>query len=357
MAARLENEMFIAKVRWLTIFGAPVIFWFTRHTVRLDLLLITLVFCVYNLAMQFYLLKKLNLDRYSVLISVLDITYMTYVYVLTLVGRDSLPQFYYFLILVMGIRHGLVNYPWIVLINGVVYAFSTVVASLFLGYEIDSLVLLNQFLFFAAFGVMSSYIFKKEHLQKMEKEDLITELQAANEQLSLYNAEVEELANTDPLTGLFNYRYFTERLNQELELAKRLHHFLSLIIIDIDHFKDFNDTYGHPVGDLALKEAAAIFRLNIRDKDILCRYGGEEFLILLPGTGIDEAFKCAERIRKSVQHHIIKIDEVQSVHITISGGVACYPLDAANGEQLLRIADEVLYAAKHRGRNKIHRSK
>lgn len=355
MAARLENEIFIAKVRWLTIFGAPVIFWFTGQSVRIDLLLVTLVFCIYNLALQFYLLNKLNLDRYSVLLSVLDIMYSTYIYILTLVCQYSIPQLYYFLILVMGIRHGLVHYPRIVFINGVIYAFSTIVASRGLGYETDSLIVLNQVLFFIAFGVMSSYIFKKEHQQKIEKEDLIAELQAANEQLSLYNAQVEELANTDPLTGIFNYRYFTDRLKQELELAKRLHRFLSLIIIDIDHFKDFNDTYGHPVGDLALNEAALIFRQNIRDNDILCRYGGEEFLILLPGTGIDEAFKCAERIRESVQNHAIKIDDNQSVNITISGGVACYPLDAANGEQLLRMADEVLYAAKHRGRNKIHR--
>lgn len=355
MTARLENEMFIAKVRWLTIFGTPVIFWFSRHSIRMDLLLVTLAFCIYNLALQFYLLKKLDLDRYYVLISVIDIIYLTYVYVLTLLGHDSLPQLYYFLILVMGIRHGLVKYPWIVLINGVVYAFSTVVASRYSGYELDSLILLNQVLFFIAFGVMSSYIFKKEYLQQMEKEDLINELQEAYQQLRQYNAQVEELANTDPLTGLFNYRYFTERLDQELELSKRFHRFLSLIIIDIDHFKDFNDSYGHPVGDLALKEAATVFQQNIRDKDILCRYGGEEFLILLPGTGIDEAFKCAERIRESVQHHAIKIDGDQSLYVTISGGVACYPLDAANGEQLLRIADEVLYAAKHKGRNKIHR--
>lgn len=355
MEARLENEKFIAKVRWLTVFGTPVIFWFSRGSVTMGLLLITVVFCIYNLSLHLYVLNKINLERYQALLSVIDVTYLTSVYILALLGHDSIPQLYYFLILVMGIRHGLTNYPWIVLINGVVYASSTILATRYLGYDINTPVLLNQSLFFIAFGVMSSYIFKKEFQQQMEKEDLISELQAAYQQLCLYNAQVEELANTDPLTGLFNYRYFTDRLDKELDMAKQFNGFLSLIIIDIDHFKDFNDTYGHPVGDLALKEAARIFHQNIRDKDILCRYGGEEFLILLPGTGIDEAFKCAERIRRAVQHHTIKIDENQSVRITISGGVACFPLDASNGEQLLRIADEVLYSAKHRGRNKIHR--
>lgn len=356
MVARLENEKFIAKVRWLTIFGTPLIFWFSRHDVGLGLLMVTGGFCVYNLSLQLYVLKNIDLERYQVLLSVTDVVYLTCVYVLALLGYDSIPQLYYFLILVMGIRHGLANYPVIVLINGVIYVFSTLVASrYYLGYDINLLVLLNQSLFFIAFGVMSSYIFKNDHKQQMEKEDLISELQAAYQQLCVYNAQVEELANTDPLTGLFNYRYFTERLAKELELAKRFNLFLSLIIIDVDHFKEFNDTYGHPVGDVALKEAAQLFQQNIRDKDILCRYGGEEFLILLPGTGIDEAFRCAERIRESVEHHTVKIDDDTSVFITISGGVACFPLDASNGEQLLRIADQVLYTAKHRGRNKIRR--
>ncbi|MHB9095360.1 MAG: GGDEF domain-containing protein, partial [Eubacteriales bacterium] len=254
-----------------------------------------------------------------------------------------------------GIRHGMAKYHWIVLVMSLLYAWVTIAGAKYLGVWINPLSILNQLLFFTAFGVMSSYIFKKDYQRRIEKEDLISELQSAYQQLCVYNAQVEELANTDPLTGIYNYRYFTERLDKELELSKRFNRFLCLIIIDIDHFKDFNDTYGHPTGDLALKGAATVFRQNIRDKDVLCRYGGEEFLILLPSTGIEEAFKCAERIRESIQHHPVVINGEQTVHITISGGVASYPLDAGTGEQLLRIADEVLYSAKHKGRNKIHR--
>ena len=351
----MENEVFITRIRWLIIIGAPVILWLYRHNLSTGLLVATIAFSLYNLFLQFYLLNKIEVSRYLVVFSVIDVFFLTYVYFLTLPGQNSIPQLYYFLILVMGIRHSLERYHWIVLINGFIYTWVTVSGSHFLGESVNPIPLFTQLLFFTAFGVVNSYIFKKDYQQQLEKEDLITELQAANQQLCVYNAQVQELANTDPLTGLYNYRYFTERLDMELDMAKRFNRFLSLIIIDVDHFKDFNDTYGHPAGDLALREAAAVFRQNIRDKDVLCRYGGEEFLILLPATGIEEAFKCAVRIRESVQHNSVNISAEQKVYITVSGGVACYPLDASNGEQLLRIADEVLYTAKHKGRNKIHR--
>lgn len=352
---RLENEIFITKVRWLTILGAPVVLWFYKYQFTFLLVLVSILFALFNIYLQFYFLKKNDPAKYQFAFSVADNLYLAIIYLYTVPTHEGLPQLFYFLIFVLGIRHGMAKYHWIVLITGFIYAWLTISGSYYLGVIINPLAILNQLLFFAAFGVMSSYLFKKDYQQQMEKEDLITELQAAYQQLCVYNAQVEELANTDPLTGLYNYRYFTERLNKELEISKRFNRLLSLIIIDIDHFKDFNDTYGHPAGDQALKEAARVFRQNIRDKDVLCRYGGEEFLILLPSTGIEEAFKCAERIREAIQHQSVKINETVTENITISGGVACYPMDAGNGDQLLRIADEVLYSAKHKGRNKIHR--
>lgn len=352
---RIENEAFISWVRWLAIIGSPFMIWVFEHQVPPGLLIISLIFGLYNFIMQVYLLKKYDLLNYYVLLSVIDIVYLTIVYFHTLQRPGGLPQLYYFLILVMGIRHT-VKYTWTVLIGGFLYAGTTVLGSRYFGTTVDIAEILNQLLFFVAFGVMSSYIFQRNYRQQVEREDLITELQAAYQQLCVYNAQVEEMANTDPLTGLYNYRFFVQRLEKELELSKRFNHFTSLIILDLDHFKEFNDTYGHPAGDKALREAARVFRQNIRDKDVLSRYGGEEFLILLPSTGIEEAYRCAERIRESIQHHPIYLEEMNGpLYVTVSGGVACYPVDARSGDELMRIADEVLYTAKHKGRNKIHR--
>ncbi len=355
-ADRLVNETFISKARWLTIFGAPILFWLDGLEIPPSLLLVSAFFLLYNGLMQFYLLQKSDIPVSPVVLSLIDSVYLTFLYYTTINNNEGMPQLFYFLILVMGIRHGMAKYHWIVLFSGLLYAWTTVARSYFLGNRPDPFDILMQIVFFAAFGIMSSYILKKDYQQQMEKEELFSELQAAYQQLCVYNAQVEELANTDPLTGVYNYRFFTERLEKEIELAKKFNRSLSLIILDIDHFKDFNDTYGHPAGDLALKQASKIFKQNIRDKDVLCRYGGEEFLILLPSTGVEEAFRCAERIREAVQHHTVYIGEDKKpVNITVSGGVACFPVDASNGEQLLRIADEVLYSAKHKGRNKIHR--
>lgn len=349
-----ENEIFITWVRWLAIIGSPFMIWFFQNEMPIDLAIISIPFVFYNLIMQLYLLKRHELTRYSVLLSVIDIIYLTLVYFYTLQRPGGLPQLYYFLILVMGMRHS-AKYTWMVLISGILYAVTTMLGSQYFKTGFDTAELLNQLLFFTAFGVMSSYVFDRNFRQQLERDDLISELQAAYQQLCVYNAQVEELANTDPLTGLYNYRFFTERLQKELELSKRFDHCTSLIILDLDHFKEFNDKYGHPAGDRALQEAANVFGQNIRDKDVLCRYGGEEFLILLPSTGLEEAFKCAERIRESVQQQPIYLDDHKGpLFVTVSGGVACYPVDAQSGDELMRIADEVLYVAKHKGRNKIH---
>ncbi|PKM82704.1 MAG: hypothetical protein CVU89_04170 [Firmicutes bacterium HGW-Firmicutes-14] len=353
---KVENELFITKVRWLTIIGAPALLWFHTHEVIPQLLYLSVLMAFYNGIIQFYMLRKTGIYRFNVALSIIDTAYLAYFYSLSLLKGAGLPQMYYFLILVMGIRYGMARYHWMVILSSILYVCSTAAVNRFTGVSPEPVNLLLQVMFYTAFGLMSAYIFKRNYQQQLEKEDLLTELQAAYQQLCAYNAQVEEMANTDPLTGLYNYRFFTERLDKEIDLFNRINKPLSLIILDIDHFKDFNDTYGHPAGDIALKEVSRIFKKNIRDKDVLCRYGGEEFLILLPTTGIEEAYRCAERIREAVQHYPIKVDYNQEpLKVTISGGVACFPLDASNGEQLLRIADEVLYSAKHKGRNKIHR--
>ena len=164
--------------------------------------------------------------------------------------------------------------------------------------------------------------------------------------------QVEKLAVTDGLTGLYNHKHFQERLNEEFQRIKRLPQSLSLMLIDIDHFKKINDAYGHPAGDTVLSKIALILKKTLRGIDILARYGGEEFVAVLIGTGSSGAKKMAERIRNSVMNNPFYIDE-NKIMITLSIGVATHPQDATNKTELIDKADQALYYAKQNGRNQV----
>lgn len=166
--------------------------------------------------------------------------------------------------------------------------------------------------------------------------------------------ELEILALTDELTNLYNYRYFQQRLTDEMEKAKNNQYEISLIMIDIDYFKNFNDTYGHPQGDKVLKSVADVIKSNLREEDIIVRYGGEEFAIILSHTGKIKALEIAERIRESMARHKFFLENKGlSVSITISLGIAAYPQDALSKIDLIAKADHALYKAKEWGRNKV----
>lgn len=164
--------------------------------------------------------------------------------------------------------------------------------------------------------------------------------------------ETEKMAMIDALTGLFNRRYFDLSLNKELKRAKRHDSVLSLLIIDIDNFKKINDLKGHSFGDTVLKKFARTLQEQGREEDIICRYGGEEFIIILPETTGDGALKYAERLR-----HVIKNQKfIMENKITFSGGIACFPYDGRNASKLIITADKSLYAAKYAGKDCIIKS-
>ncbi|MBI4494668.1 MAG: diguanylate cyclase [Chloroflexi bacterium] len=182
---------------------------------------------------------------------------------------------------------------------------------------------------------------------------------AAEENRRLY-AELERRweaasrdAITDFLTGLYNHRYLQLRLQEELAQAARQHHPLSLLLLDIDHFKALNDACGHLVGDQVLAELASVIRASVRAMDIPCRYGGEEFAILLPGTGAQQALIVAERIRLSLASHSFRLFAEEWSRVTVSIGVATAPEDAQERDALVKAADDALYYAKRMGRNQV----
>ncbi len=200
-----------------------------------------------------------------------------------------------------------------------------------------------------------------EELQKLNLsyENLIIELKRAKQnaeelarQLMEANRKLQELAFRDGLTGLYNHRFFQETLDKELKRVERYRHPLAVLMIDIDHFKRINDTYGHPKGDVVLKEIGRLIMDNVRSTDIPARYGGEEFSIILPETTYSGAFKLAERLRKRVEELSFNFRS-EAVNVTVSiGGASLSGRCMIKKNILLETADRALYESKSKGRNR-----
>jgi len=174
------------------------------------------------------------------------------------------------------------------------------------------------------------------------------------EQLRFLFVKAEKEAITDPLTELYNYRYFLLQLNREVSRAQRHKSVFSLIMIDIDFFKNYNDTYGHQTGDLILRRIALAMLENTRNSDMVCRYGGEEFCIICPELTKEDAKKTAEKLRQMVQAlEFPRIKSLPTGSLTISSGIASFPDDGKNAYQLIQNADKALYKAKESGRNQV----
>ena len=165
------------------------------------------------------------------------------------------------------------------------------------------------------------------------------------------NAQLTDESTHDKLTGLYDRGYFDMALARETRRAARYHRPLSLAMADVDHFKRVNDTFGHPMGDLALQHVAGLLLGAVRATDYVCRYGGEEFAIILPETNLGQALAMAERTRSSIESRPVNLGT--PVSLTISLGVAAYPDQAADGPTLVVQADAALYAAKAAGRNRV----
>ena len=196
-------------------------------------------------------------------------------------------------------------------------------------------------------GILVVASLPREELEKF----LILSAQFALEikKVLLYET-VEKLAITDSLTGLYVRRYFSERLEEELHRSKRHKFKFAFLMIDIDDFKLCNDTYGHLVGDVVLKEMSRIIKEHLRAIDVVSRYGGEEFAVLLPETGPDGAILVAERLRKKIEENVFTAYD-EKLKVTISTGVSIYPQDATEEKGLIEKADTALYTAKRSGKN------
>lgn len=198
--------------------------------------------------------------------------------------------------------------------------------------------------------IVLAIIFRQNQAQGRVRQQRTQEIERLNEQL-------RQLAITDSLTGLYNHRRFQEALDHEVERSRRFGRSLSLLFMDIDHFKAVNDTFGHQVGDRALAQVAQVIRGNLRGIDTVARYGGEEFVVILPEAGASEALIVAERLRHRVaQHPFLLSPSGECSLITVSIGVTTYSSRILEANRLVAEADQAMYAAKAAGRNRVHLS-
>lgn len=204
-------------------------------------------------------------------------------------------------------------------------------------------------------GLVNLYSSEKNKLSK----DKIYLIQSLSGQLNtaitnFYEFQkMKAMASLDGLTGLFNKKYFLENINIEVNSASSSGSALSLAMIDIDHFKVINDTFGHQAGDTVLKEVAGIVTQSLRDSDCVCRYGGEEFAVMMPGTSKEMALEVMERVRSRIEMASVSRNETDHLNITVSVGVASFPEDCDSPESLISRSDTALYAAKRSGRNMV----
>ncbi len=193
---------------------------------------------------------------------------------------------------------------------------------------------------------------KNQALLEMNRE-LEAKIHERTHELAEANSRLAQLAVTDGLTGLYNHRHFHERLALEVERSQRSGLPLSLLMLDVDHFKRFNDTHGHPAGDEVLRQLARVLGDTRRANDVVARYGGEEFAVILVDTPKFTAAKVAERIRERVAAHDFSEAAPKPGPLGVSVGVATFPEDGGDAEALVRAADTALYGAKRAGRDRV----
>ncbi|MFM0557278.1 GGDEF domain-containing protein, partial [Paraburkholderia sediminicola] len=214
--------------------------------------------------------------------------------------------------------------------------------------------------FLLSYGVVQAFHTTRSFSTIYSQEELMARLaeamartECALQELQRTNQKLEHLAATDPLTGVANRRQFIERVEAEIARAKRGGALFSLLALDLDHFKEINDSYGHQAGDEVLRRFVQKCLDAIRPYDGVARVGGEEFMVLLPQAALDAARTIGERLREAIAGGVFETGAGRPVEVTVSVGVSQFGRDGDTIDTILRVADERLYRAKHEGRNRV----
>lgn len=267
-------------------------------------------------------------------------------------GSDGY-SFYFLVIAVVGIRYGLPASVGTAMASGILYSVAVFLQGNAQEFAARAAIRDVYFLMFGVLAPVLSADLRKERTVREEKEHLLDELRQAHEQLQEYAREKTRQAITDGLTGLYNHSYLMERLDGEIRRAERYGHQVSLAMLDLDWFKEYNDALGHPHGNLVVKQVAELIKANVRAVDVVARYGGDEFAVVLPETGTAEAMAIADRVRQMVFERGFRSEEDEGREITVSAGVATYPVHGRTRTELIEKADRALYHVKRTGRNRV----
>lgn len=212
----------------------------------------------------------------------------------------------------------------------------------------------QEFISLSSYFIVVSIINAKNNIEELKQNNIELEekIELRTKELLETQVKLQEQAHKDPLTNLYNRRHFNEIEGSLFSMSRRGNNPLSVLIIDIDNFKAINDNFGHHIGDIVIKSLSNIFINTIRKSDIAIRYGGEEFLLLLTNTNIDNAKIIAEKLRNHVENTTIKSKGLSELKFTISLGLSCVRKDDKDIETAIEIADKALYVAKESGKNK-----
>ena len=246
--------------------------------------------------------------------------------------------------LILTIHYGL-HWPQTIFVNWLIVNFYTYTAALFITHFAQ---LYKQTRHLNQELSTTHEALQEQHLMLLAVQE---DLHIKNAELATANSWLESLATTDSLTGLLNHRAFVAALDSEIGRTRQSAQSCALLFFDLDHFKALNDGYGHPAGDVVLQQLAAIARQTLRDADVLGRWGGEEFIALLPETDSDDALAIAEHLRLAIADHLFAVGG--GVHLTCAIGVSTFPCDAQERNDLVHAADQAMYMAKHMGRNQV----
>lgn len=259
-------------------------------------------------------------------------------------------HFYYVLIVGSGIVFGMIESLTAAVCAGLAYGLAVGLSG---GAMADLGRVAIRTIYFALTGTAAAYLAARERSQRLaraETQRLLAELQEAHLKLKVYARDMSERAITDGLTGLFNHTYFHQRLEEELSRARRYERPLSLMMLDLDNFKRFNDNHGHVQGDHVLTTVGPVLVRAVRREDVVCRYGGEEFAVIMSETDTPAARAAAERVRDAVER---EFRQRGPEPLTVSIGVASFPNHAQIRIELIEAADRALYLSKRVGKNRV----
>lgn len=354
MTSRLSSVSDL-KVRWMVLAALPFLVLASAHRAGRVTLAVIAVYVAYTLAL--YAAERRgrpgNLPWAAAGIAV-DLGLVTMVVAERGGMRTDAWVLYLLATISVGMRYGIVATLAVTMVATGLYA-TAVWPSM--GPDGDVWRLLIRLVYMALVGLMSASLateLRKQREETIAVRDLADRLRAANADLKRYADEKAREAVTDGLTGLINHAHFHERLGEELKRGQRYGHPVSLLMLDLDGFKAYNDALGHPSGNGLLREVAQILRDSVRGSDVPARYGGDEFAIILPETGADEALATADRIRVAAEARLkVEARDEDGHPVSVSIGVATYPFDGKKGSELIEAADRALYRSKREGRNRV----